>query len=70
MAQITTKYKCGDNVLCNGRDGMITAIFIRGRGRSYEFSFADNNGNPTCVNAQEFELTKIEQNPLGFKKEK
>ena len=68
MAKITTKYKCGDEVSCTGKDGMVTAIFIRGEGRTYQFSYADNNGNPTCVTAEEFELTPIESNSFGFKK--
>ena len=69
MAQISVKHKCGDKVSCSGVKGMVTAIFIRGRGRTYEFSYV-NNGNPTCVNAQGYELEPIEPTVLGFKGEK
>ena len=52
MAKITTKYKCGDNVIIDHArqtKGKVTAIFIRGRGRSYEISYTDDNGPTNCV---------------------
>ena len=69
MAQISVKYKCGDDVSCYGVNGKVTAIFVRGRGRTYEFSYL-NNGSPACVNAQDYELEAVEPTVLGFKKEK
>ena len=68
MAQISVKHKCGAKVSCNGVEGMVTAIFIRGRGRTYEFSYV-NGGNPACVNTQDYELESIEPTVLGFKGE-
>lgn len=68
MAQVRVKYKCGQRVSCSGVSGRVTGITIRGRGRAYEFSYIDNNGNPSCVNAQECELALFEPKPLGFER--
>ena len=66
MAQVSIKYKCGEKVFCSGVPGKITGITIRGKGRMYEFSYLDNNGNPACVNTQECELESFKPKPLGF----
>lgn len=66
MAKLSVKYKCGDKVDCAGIGGKVTAIFIRGRGRAYEFSYLNNDGNPSCVTAQECELTDSKPRKLGF----
>ncbi len=60
MAQITVKHKIGDNVRIRHNpptDGIVTAIFIRGRNRAYEVSFTNNDG-PTSRTCEEVELTK------------
>lgn len=67
MAKVTVKYPYGDKVTCRGVKGMITAVFIRGRGRCYEFSYIDSNGNPTSCTTEECELKSAEPNSLGFK---
>ncbi|MCJ7482645.1 MAG: hypothetical protein MUO31_06740 [Thermodesulfovibrionales bacterium] len=67
MARITTKFGCGDNVNCKGIPGQVTAIFIRGKGRAYEFSYLNGEGEPTCVNAEECELSKEKQQRIGYK---
>ena len=67
MARITTKYRCGDRVTCKGIDGQVTAIFIRGRGRTYEFSYRNNDGEPACVNADECELSRDKPERMGYK---
>lgn len=68
MARINVKYACGEKVCCGDVQGMITAIFIRGKGRAYEFSYMDNNGNPASCNTEECELQSAESNFLGFRK--
>ncbi len=69
MAKITTKYRCGENVTIAHTpptDGIVTAIFIRGRGRTYEVSFTGKDG-PTNVNCEEVELQRAGGvNKLGF----
>lgn len=66
MPKVSVKHKCGDNVNLGGVEGKVTAIFIRGRGRTYEFSYIDNSGNPTSINAQECELEVPAPKHLGF----
>ena len=66
MSRITIKYPCGSNVNCKGISGQVTAIFIRGKGRAYEFSYVNNDGDPKSVNAEECELSIGKQGKLGF----
>ncbi len=66
MARINIKFSCGEKVSCGGVPGIVTALFIRGKGRSYEFSYVDHNGNPTCVTAQECELKSESLAKSGF----
>ncbi len=66
MARITTKYSCGDRVNCKGIPGQVTAIFIRGRGRAYEFSYVNHDGEPKAVNAEECELSTGEPEKMGY----
>lgn len=70
MARISVKYPIGTKVKTahkDGIEGIITAIFIRGRGRAYEFSYT-HEGNPTSVNVQEAEIEpcKKDEKKLGF----
>ena len=71
MAQILVKYPCGTEVKTtheNGIKGIITAVFIRGRGRAYEFSYVSSEGTPTSVNVEEAEIEflKKDNKKLGF----
>lgn len=66
MARISIKYPCGKKVTCSGVPGRVTTVFIRGKGRSYEFSYVDTDGNPKSCQAEECELESIEPNQLGF----
>ena len=66
MARISTKYKCGQQVFIGDISGKITAITIRGRGRSYEFSYINSDGNPASVASEECELTTKPPNIIGF----
>ena len=68
MARVSVKYPCGSKVQVGQIVGTITAVFIRGRGRSYEFSYI-NDGTPTCVNCEEIELSPTQKEPdyIGFK---
>ena len=66
--RVTVKYNCGDKVSCSGVEGKVTAIFIREKGRTYEFSYVDKEGNPTSCNTQECELEAHEGNSIGFGK--
>lgn len=68
MARVNVKYPCGKKVRCGGVEGMVTAIFIRGKGRSYEFSYIDNDGNPKSTQAEEFELENAEPKQIGFRR--
>ena len=68
MARINVKYPCGSKVSCSGVEGMVTAVFIRGRGRAYEFSYIGEDGDPKSVTTEEIELSKTEASPLGFKR--
>lgn len=64
MAQVSVKYKCGSKVRIHGEtNAIVTAIFIRGRGRTYEVSFTTADG-PKCTTCEEVELSG------GAKKEK
>lgn len=67
MARVNVKYPCGKKVCCQGVEGKITAVFIRGRGRTYEFSYVDKDGHPTSCNAEECELEVIDNKPIGFR---
>lgn len=67
MARVNVKYSCKTKVTCGGVEGMVTAIFIRGKGRSYEFSYTDSDGNPKSCQAEECELESNETNQLGFR---
>ena len=66
MARINVKYPCKSKVTVGGVEGLITAVFIRGKGRSYEFSYIDKDGNPTSCQTEECELALFENRPLGF----
>jgi len=66
MAQISVKYKCGSRVACENVSGKVTAIFIRGKGRAYEFSYVDTSGNPTSCTVEETEIEPIVDRKLGF----
>lgn len=68
MARVNVKYPCGKKVRCGGVEGIVTAIHIRGRGRSYEFSYVDNNGDPKSCNTEECELEPAKTNSLGFRR--
>jgi len=46
---------------------MVTAIFIRGKGRTYEFSYTTTEGDPKSVTAEEFELKPVKPNQIGFR---
>jgi len=54
-------------VVCGGVEGMVTAIFIRGKGRTYEFSYTTTEGDPKSVTAEEFELKPVKPNQIGFR---
>ena len=67
MAKINVKYPCNSNVFCHGISGKVTAVFIRGEGRAYEFSYVDNNGNPSSCAVEECELMASQYEPFGYK---
>lgn len=73
MARVNVKYPIGSRVHSvheGGIDGVITAVFIRGRNRAYEFSYVNNDGNPTSVNMEEIELEPIDQSKaVGFRRD-
>ena len=71
MARIYVKYPNGTKVKTlhkDGIEGIITANFIRGRGRTYEFSYINKDGDPTSVNVEEaeIEICKKDEKKLGF----
>lgn len=66
MAKYTVKYPIGSKVSSQGVDGIITAVHIRGRGRSYEFSFP-KDGVPTAINVEECEIEANSDKKIGFK---
>lgn len=70
MARISIKYPIGTRVTTNHKnatEGIITAIFIRGRNRAYEFSYTNNTGDPASCNVEEAEIALLEnRKPLGF----
>ena len=68
MARVNVKYQCGQRVNCLGVPGTITAIFIRGKGRTYEFSYLDTNNNPVGAVVTECELTNKNSSKIGFGK--
>jgi len=68
MARISVKYPCGKKTSCFGVDGIVTAVIIRGKNRSYEFSYLDNDGNPTSKTVEECELALENHSQIGFNK--
>lgn len=55
MAKVNIKYKCGDEVIIRHKpptEGIVTAVFIRGRGRAYEVSYASADGPTSSVCAE------------------
>lgn len=71
MARISVKYPIGSDVRYLDKvDGKITAIFIRGKNRAYEFSYIDNNGNPASSTVEEVELKTPQNSALGFNRHK
>ena len=69
MARITVRYPIGTKVKTlhkNGIEGIVTAIFIRGHNRAYEFSYV-HEGTPTSVNVEEAEIEALGgEKPFGF----
>lgn len=70
MVQIKVKYKPGQKVQtvyephCKG---VITAVIIRGKGRTYEFGHC-HKGEPVCHVVQECEIEpQAEGDTLGFR---
>ncbi len=72
MTSVNIKYKCGDRVLIDHippTGGIVTAVFIRGRGRAYEISFTGENGPKSTV-CDEVELVASDSGTkLGFRKD-
>lgn len=70
MARILVKYPIGSRVVTthkNSTEGIITAIYIRGKNRAYEFSYTNNTGDPASYNVEEAEIAPLEsRKPLGF----
>ena len=67
MATKQVKYDIGDRVTYDNKiHGIVTALFIRGPLTQYEFSYLDNNGNPTNAICAECELKTDEEPKLGF----
>lgn len=66
MEQVTTKFSYGQDVCCNWIKGKVTAIFIRGKGISYEFSYIDKDDNPASCCREECELKEIKIEKMGF----
>lgn len=68
MARISVKYPIGSEVFHKGGvGGIVTAIFIRGRGRAYEMSYVNKDGNPTSVTVEEIEIGSHKSSPIGFR---
>ena len=66
--KIESKFGISEKVThFSGVKGMITAIFIRGDNRAYEFSYVESDGMLARANMQECELAKPNGNSLGFK---
>lgn len=65
MARVSIKYPYGTKVRLGDIDGTITAIFIRGKGRAYEFSYV-HDGQPTSCNVEEVEIEPRQKNSFGF----
>ncbi len=62
MKRISVKHKCGERVVIAHHpptEGMVTAVFIRGKGRIYEVAYTGKDG-PTSVNCDEIELEPID----------
>ncbi len=69
MARVNVKYPCGTEVMTKQGDvpGMVTAVFIRGKGRTYEFSYT-KDGTPTCCTVEEIEIEEVDDTRpmIGF----
>lgn len=64
MAQIRVKYPNGTKVQTRYKphcEGIVTAVFIRGKGRAYEFSHAID-GKPECCTVEECEIELLKEN--------
>lgn len=49
-----------------GNTGVVTAIFIRGKNRAYEYSFLSGDGVPTSKTMEEVELEPDNTEKMGF----
>ena len=71
MFKVSIKYKYGNKVRINHEpptQGIVTAIFIRGKGRAYEVSYTGDSG-PTQVVCEEAELELLGTDKnFGFNK--
>lgn len=69
MARISVKYKPGTRVqtVCKPHlEGVVTAVIVRGKGRSYELGHC-REGEPVCHIVQECELQPLKNTgKLGF----
>ncbi len=69
MTTHDTEYGIGDTVEALGIPGIITAIFIRSNGCSYQFSYV-NEGHPTFCTVTTEELKLRSKRKVGFNKER
>jgi len=73
MPRINIKYPIGTKVAPvykGGSEGLVTGIFVRGKNRTYEYSYIDSDGNPKNAMLDEVEITSLKSNNrLGFNKE-
>ena len=65
-----SKYRIGDNVRhFTGIHGRVTAVFTRGWGSAYEFTYLKDGTEPTCCTCEECELEELPDGKamIGFR---
>lgn len=70
MARVNVKYTVGAKVQTKlGKiEGIVTAIFIRGKNKAYEYSYI-HDGQPTSATVEEAEIEPWEElQGIGFRK--
>jgi hypothetical protein len=66
--KIDNKFDIGEAVMFGGNKTKITGIIIFPNGFAYKLSCLDHETTYTCVEVYEFEISKHDENKLGFSK--
>jgi hypothetical protein len=66
--KIDNKFDIGEAVMFGGNKTKITGIIIFPNGFAYKLSYLDHENKYICAEVYEFEISKYDENKLGFGK--